>query len=142
MTAMTRVAAQSEINPYAPPQHDSAASWPLLPPEHWPAVQLSVLSVAGNGLIRKLRVAGTIDAEIHYDGWTPPSETVLVNGVVRGRGNPWDFSLVSPTIEFTLDADGYRLPARIDARAGLSILTLFRLSRFRLTIAGQVVHEE
>jgi hypothetical protein len=142
MEAMTRLASQPEINPYAPPQYDSAAEWPLLPPEHWPAVKLSVLSVTRSGLVRKLRLIGTIDAEIHYDGWTPPSETVLVNGVVRGRGNPWDMSLVSPTIEFTIDGDGYRLPARIDAKAGLSVFTLFRLSRFRLTIAGQVVHEE
>ena len=138
---MGRTVTTADVNPYAPPQHDSAANWPLLSPEHWPAVNLSVLSVAGSGLVRRIRLAGTIDAEIHYDGWTPPSETVLVNGVIRGRGNPWDFSLVSPTIEFTLDGDGYRLPARIDARAGLSIFTLFRLSRFRLTIAGQVVHE-
>jgi hypothetical protein len=139
---MGRTVTTADVNPYAPPQHDSAANWPLLSPEHWSAVKFSVLSVTGSGLVRKLRIAGTIDAEIHYDGWTPPSETVFANGVVRGRGNPWDFSLVSPTIEFTLDGDGYRLPARIDARAGLSIVTLFRLSRFRLTIAGQVVHEE
>jgi hypothetical protein len=139
---MDRIAATSEINPYAPPLHDAAAQWPLLPPDRWPEIRLSVLGVTGSGLIRRIRIGGTIDAEIHYDGWTPPSESVYVNGLVRGRGNPWDFSLVSPTIEFTLDADGYRVPARIDAKAGLSFFTLFRISRFRLTIAGQVIHEE
>jgi hypothetical protein len=45
-------------------------------------------------------------------------------------------------IEFTIDGDGYRLPARIDVNAGLSPWTLFRLTMFRLTIAGRVVHEE
>jgi hypothetical protein len=131
-----------EINPYAPPQHDSAAQWPLLPVEEWPKLQFQAVGVSGSGLLRTVRIAGTIEAQIDYDGWTPPSETVRVNGVVRGRGNPWDFSLISPTIEFTIDGDGYRLPARIDVRAGLSPWTLFRLSKFRLTIAGKVVHEE
>lgn len=100
------------------------------------------MSVTGSGLLRTVRIAGTIEAQIDYDGWTPPSETVRVNGVVRGRGNPWDFALISPSVEFTIDGDGYRLPARIDVRAGLSLLTLFRLTMFRLTIAGKVVHEE
>ncbi len=131
-----------DINPYAPPQHDSAAHWPLLPAEEWAKLELRTVSVSGSGLLRTVRVAGTIEAQIDYDGWTPPSETVRVNGVVRGRGSPWDFALVSPSIEFTIDGDGYRLPARIDVRAGLSILTLFRITRFKLTIAGRVVHEE
>ena len=139
---MSRLVTSGDLNPYAPPQHDSAAHWPLLPAEHWPAVKLAVVSVTGGGLTRRVRLDGTLAAEIHYDGWTPPSETVLVNGVVRGRGNPWDFALISPSVEFTIDGDGYRLPARIDVKAGLSLLTLFRLTRFRLTIAGQVVHEE
>src|SRR5687767_1407017 len=111
---MSRLAATPDVNPYASPQHDAAALWPMLPPEHWPALRFAVLGITGSGLIRQVRVAGSVDAEIHYDGWTPPSETVRVNGVVRGRGNLWDSSLVSPVIEFTIDADGYRLPARID----------------------------
>jgi hypothetical protein len=132
----------ADINPYAPPQHDSAAHWPLLPAEEWAKLDLRKVSVSGSGLLRTVRVVGTIEAQIDYDGWTPPSETVRVNGVVRGRGSPWDFALVSPSIEFMIDGDGYRLPARIDVRAGLSILTLFRITRFKLTIAGRVVHEE
>jgi hypothetical protein len=132
----------TDINPYAPPLRDAAAHWPLLPAEEWPRLQLHAGSVSGSGLLRTVRVAGTIEAQIDYDGWTPPSETVRVNGVVRGRGSPWDFALVSPSIEFTIDGDGYRLPARIDVRAGLSLLTLFRIKRFKLTIAGHVVHVE
>lgn len=133
---------QADINPYAPPQYDSAAHWPLLPADQWPKLELRTVSVSGTGLLRTVRIAGTIEAQIDYDGWTPPSETVRVNGVVRGRGSPWDFSLISPMIEFTIDGDGYRLPARIDVRAGLSLVTLFRITRFKLTIAGWVVHVE
>jgi hypothetical protein len=142
MEAMTRVASKPEINPYAPPQHDSAARWPILPPELWPALNLTVVSVSGESLIRRIHVLGSIDATIHYDGWTPPTEVVYVNGVACGRGNVWDTTWISPAIEFTVDGDGFRLPARIDAQAGLSLFTFLRLTHFRLTIAGRVVHEE
>jgi hypothetical protein len=105
-----------EINPYAPPQHDSAAQWPLLPPDQWPALQFHVVSITGIGLDRRVTLTGAVEAEVHYDGWTPPSETVRVNGMVRGRGNPWDFALVSPQVEFTIDGDDCR-PESTFARA-------------------------
>lgn len=132
----------AEINPYAAPQHEAAAAWPLLPAERWSEVHLSVASVTRRALKRIVRLAGTIDAEIDYDGLTPPSETVRVNGVVRGRGSLWEAALLSPFIEFTIGGDGYLLPARIDVKAGLSLVTLVRIARFRLTIAGQIVYEE
>jgi hypothetical protein len=110
--------------------------------ERWPALDLRVVGVSGRGLERRVQIAGAVDAEIHYDGFTPPSETVRVNGVVRGRGNFWDTSIISPLIEFTIDGDGFRLPARIDVRAGFSFVMLIRLARFRLTIAGRVLLDE
>ena len=133
---------QAEINPYAPPQHLTQPELPVLPPERWNEVRCYASGVSGRGLVRTVRVTGTVEAEIHYDGWTPPSENIYVNGVLKGRGNPWDISLVSPTVEFLIDGPGYAIPARIDAQAGLSLWTLFGLRRFRLTIAGQVVHSE
>ena len=142
MARMGQADSKQEINPYAPPQHDPAAHWPLLPAEQWPSLDLRVVNVTKGGLDRRVQVAGDIDAEIHYDGVTPPSETVRVNRVVRGRSSPWDLALISPFIEFTIDGDGYRLPARIDVKAGFSIFTLLRLARFKLTIAGRVLYEE
>ena len=128
MEAMTRVASTPEINPYAPPQHDAAAHWPFLPPEQWPGLDLRVAGVTGESLTRKIHVTGSIEAFIHYDGWTPPTETVYVNGLVRGRGNMWDTAWISPAIEFTIDGHGFRVPARIDVKAGLSIWTFLRLA--------------
>jgi hypothetical protein len=139
---MGRFDSQPEINPYAPPQHDAAATWPMLPAEQWPALQFVVVGIRKGGLDRKVVIGGSVDAEIHYDGVTPPSETVRVNGVVRGRSSVWDAALIAPFIEFTIEGDGYRLPARIDVRPGFSIFTLLRLTRFKLTIAGHVVYEE
>jgi hypothetical protein len=132
----------ANLNPYAPPQHSPVSELPVLPPELWSQVRLFAIGVSGRGLVRTVRIGGTVEAEIHYDGWTPPSEHVYVNGFLKGGGNPWDLSLVSPTIEFLIDGPGYAIPARIDAQAGISLWTLFGLRRFRLTIAGQVVHFE
>jgi hypothetical protein len=131
-----------EINPYAPPQHLTRPDLPVLPPELWGQVRCYATGVSGRGLVRIVRISGTVEAEIHYDGWTPPSENIYVNGILKGRGNPWDLSLVSPKVEFLIDGPGYAIPSQIDAQAGLSLRTLFGLRRFQLTIAGQVVHCE
>jgi len=129
-----------EINPYAPPQAATWAEWPLLPPERWGEVQVRVERVVPGYMERRLWISGTSVAEIHY--YQAAMDAVEVNGQVRGRGSLWDTAIVSPTIEFWLDGDNYRIPARVDAVAGLSWLTLFRLAKFRLTVAGQVIYEE
>jgi hypothetical protein len=131
-----------EVNPYAAPQDQARREWPILPESEWSSLDLRLANVTRRGLVRILRLAGTLDSEILYDGFTPPSERILVNGVVRARGPIWYPALVAPTVEFTIEADGYRLPARIDAKAGLSPWTLLGLARFRLTIAGRVLYSE
>jgi hypothetical protein len=133
---------QNDLNPYAAPQDQALAEWPLLPEADWDSLDLRVANVTRRGLVRVIRLAGTLDSEILYDGFTPPSERILVNGVVRARGPVWYPALVAPTVEFTIDADGYRLPARIDAKAGFSLWTILGLARFRLTLAGRVIYSE
>lgn len=131
-----------DINPYAAPQDQARGEWPLLPESDWGSLDLRLANVTRRGLVRIIRLAGVLDSEILYDGFTPPSERILVNGIVRARGPVWYPALVAPTVEFTIEADGYRLPARIDAKAGLSPWTLLGLARFRLVIAGRVLHSE
>ena len=140
-----RGAAQSdyalrELNPYAPPQAATWADWPLLPPERFGEVKLHVDRVVKGHMERRLWISGTCVAQIHY--YQAAMDTVEVNGQPRGRGSLWDTSIVTPTIEFWLDGDGYRIPARIDAAAGFAWLTVFRLTKFKLTVAGKIVYEE
>ncbi|MCI0358474.1 MAG: hypothetical protein L0211_08330 [Planctomycetaceae bacterium] len=137
---MSGTFAHREINPYEPPQAATWVQWPLLPPERWSEVQLRVDHVVPGTMERRIWISGTTVAEIRY--YQSARDTVEVNGEARGRGSLWDASIVTPTIEFWLDGDGYRIPARVDAVAGLSWLTLFRLTKFRLTVAGQVIYEE
>jgi hypothetical protein len=132
----------AEVNPYAAPQDQARREWPLLPASDWGSLDLRLANVTRRGLVRILRLTGTLDSEILYDGFTPPSERILVNGVVRARGPIWYPALVAPTVEFTIEADGYRLPARIDAKAGFSPWTILGLARFRLIIAGRVLYSE
>lgn len=129
-----------ELNPYAPPQAATWADWPLLPPDRFGEVQVRVDRVVPGPMNRRIWISGTTWAEIYY--YQAAMDTVEVNGVPRGRGSLWDTAIISPTIEFTLDGDGYRIPARVDALAGFSWLTVFRLTKFKLTIAGQVVYAE
>jgi len=137
---MSGLLSYREINPYAAPQAATWAEWPLLPPERWGEVQVRVERVAPGYMERRIWISGTSVAEIHY--YQAAMDAVEVNGQVRGRGSLWDTTIVSPTIEFWLDGDNYRIPAHVDAEAGLSWLTLFRLTKFKLTVAGQVVYEE
>lgn len=131
---------RQELNPYAPPQAESSADWPLLPPERFKEVQLRVDRVVPGHMERRIWISGTTVAEIHY--YQSAMDTVEVNGVPRGRGSLWDTSIVSPTIDFWLDGNWHRIPARVDAQAGFAWLTVFRLTKFKLTIAGQVVYVE
>lgn len=132
--------ARQDLNPYAPPQAATWADWPLLPPERFGEVQVRVDRVTPGHMQRWVWISGTVAGAIHY--YQAAMDTVEVNGVPRGRGSLWDTTIVSPTIEFTLDGEGYRIPARVDAVAGFSWLSLFRLTKFRLTIAGQVIYSE
>jgi hypothetical protein len=138
-TGMSR-AETLDLNPYSAPQHDAPLLWPLLPPQRWAEVQLRVVNVVRRGLTRRIAISGTTEAEIYY--YPAAMDTVCVNGQVRGRASLWDTSLVSPVIEFTIDGPGYRLPARVDAVAGWSWLTIFRLKSFAVTIAGRIVYQE
>ena len=116
------------------------ADWPLLAPERWGEVQVRVDQVLPGTMERRIWISGTTFAEIHY--FQAAMDTVTVNGQPRGRGSLWDTAIVSPSIDFWLDGEGYRIPARIDAVAGFSWLTLFRLTKFKLTVAGRVIYEE
>jgi len=137
---MSGLLSQREINPYAPPQAATWAEWPLLPPDRWGEVQVRVERVVPGTMERRIWISGTSVAEIHY--YQAAMDAVEVNGQVCGRGSLWDTTIVSPTIEFWLDGDDCRVPARVDAEAGLSSLTLFRLTKFKLTVAGKVIYEE
>lgn len=132
----------SEINPYAPPLEPNTADWPILPPQRYDEVHFSVRDTFKFWIDRRIWLTGTGDYEIHYEASSTVGEIVRVNGEIQGRGSPWDLSLVSPVIEFTLDGPGYRIPARIDVKLGFSWLSFFRLRTFRLTVAGKVVYEE
>jgi hypothetical protein len=140
MTSVSGILSYREQNPYAPPADETWARWPLLPSERFGEVQVRVDRVVQGYMERRIWISGTTVAEIHY--YSAAMDTVEVNGLARGRGSLWDTSIVSPTIEFWLDGDGYRIPARVDAQAAFSWLTLFRLSRFQLTVAGMVIYAE
>lgn len=137
---MSGLLVNREVNPYAPPQEATWADWLFLPPDRWGEVQVRVEQVVPGTMERWIWISGTTFAEIHY--YQAARDTVTVNGQPRGHGSIWDTTIVTPTIEFWLDGDGYRIPARIDAVAGFSWLTLFRLTKFRLTVAGRVIYEE
>ena len=137
---MSDLLASRDVNPYAPPQEATWADWPLLPPERFAEVQVRVDRVVPGTMERRIWITGTTLAEIHY--FQAAMDTVTVNGQPRGRGSLWDTAIVSPTIEFWLDGEGYRIPARVDAVAGFSWLTVFRLTKFKLTVAGRVIYEE
>jgi hypothetical protein len=129
-----------DLNPYASPSVADPARLPLLPQQRWPNLNVRLVSVKQGAMQRWLTVAGDCEGEIHYNGWEA-GEAVFINQQLRGRGSFWHFSIVSPRVDFLLDSWNYRVPAWIDVRATLA-LTLFRIKRFRLTIAGQVVYEE
>ena len=129
-----------DLNPYASPRVADPARLPLLPQQRWPTLNVRLTSVKKSALQRWLTIEGDCDGVIHYDGWEA-GECVSVNQQLRGRGSFWHASIVSPRVDFLLDSWEYRVPAWIDVQATFAF-TLFRIKRFRLTIAGHVVYEE
>lgn len=131
----------NEVNPYAAPREATDAQLPLLPPERWSEVYFEVATVKNRWFERTLEVRGTLNAKIYYTAWSN-GECVFVDHVLRGRSTPWHWTMVAPVVEFTLPWETYLIPARIDIAAGWSWLTLVRVAKFRLTIAGQVIYEQ
>jgi hypothetical protein len=130
-----------DTNPYAPPQADLTEPWPLLAPERWSELHLAAQLVSLRPMERVVRVAGAIDAEVYYDARLV-GEQVYVNGRLAGRSSLWYWSLVAPTIDFVVDGDGFRVPARVSVGVGFSWLSLVRITRFELSVAGRVVYTE
>jgi hypothetical protein len=131
---------RADLNPYASPRVADPAMLPVLPRERWPELQVQLLSIRKGVMQRWLTIGGDCEGEMHYNGWEQ-GEAVYVNNRLRGRGQWWDLSIVSPRIDFFVDAWNWQVPAWIEVQAGLA-LTLFRIKRFRLTVAGHVVYEE
>jgi hypothetical protein len=134
--------ATSDPNPYAPPLADPASDWPVLPAEHWSALHLAAALAGERTMERIIRIAGSIDAEIYYDARLV-GEQVYVNGRLRGRSSVWHWTLVAPTIDFFVEGNGFRVPARIEVGVGPSWRwPPIRINPFRLSIAGRVVYAE
>jgi hypothetical protein len=131
----------ADPNPYAPPLADPAVQWPVLPAERWGALHLAASLVSQRPMERVLRIVGSLEAEIYYDARLV-GEQVYVNGRLRGRSSVWHWTLVAPEVEFLVEGDQFRVPARVDVRVGPSWRTIVRLSRFRLWVAGRMIYKE
>ena len=128
-------------NPYAPPLADPAGQWPVLPAARWGELHLAASLVSQRTMERVVRIAGSFEAEIYYDARLI-GEQVYVNGRLRARSSVWYWSLVAPTIDFLVEGNQFRVPARVEAGVGPSWRSVVRLSRFRLWMAGRVLYEE
>lgn len=138
---MSLTASPVDANPYAPPLADPAGQWPLLPPERWSELHLAASLVSQRMMERVVRIVGSLEAEIYYDARFI-GEQVYVNGRLRGQSVLWGLALVRPSVDFLVEGNQFRVPARVEVRASLSLRTLVRLSRFRLWVAGRVLYEE
>jgi hypothetical protein len=139
--SMSVAAARADTNPYAPPRIDSSAAWAWLAPERWHELHLVGQLISQRPMERVVRLAGSIDAEIYYDARLV-GEQVYVNGRLAGRSSLWYWSLVAPTIDFAVDGERYRVPARVDVAVGFSWRSLVAIKRFELWVAGRVVYVE
>lgn len=128
-------------NPYAPPLAELRAEWPLLPADRWGELHISAQLVSQRPMERVFRLTGSIDAEIYYDARLI-GEQVYANGRLAGRSSLWYWSLVAPTIDFILDGERFRVPARVSVGVGFSWRSLVRISRFELWVAGRVLFAE
>ena len=138
---MSQLAAELDVNPYAPPLADVVGHGPLLPPEMWGGLQLAAKLVSQRAMERVIRLAGSLEAEIYYDARLV-GEQVYVNGRLKGQSSVWYWSLVAPTVDFVVEGERFCVPAQVAVGAGLSLRTLMRIRRFQLWVAGRVVYAD
>lgn len=131
-------------NPYQAPadsRRRSAESpeLPLLPEAHWASLNVRVAHVDRSWWQRRVLVAGAVEADIRYDP-RGSGERVFVDEQLVVTTSIWRVEIVQPHVDFLLRAGDFQVPASIDVR--VSALQFFRITRFRLTVAGHVLLDE
>jgi len=141
-------------NPYEAPRNDSSSSdetdiertplvpadspWKPLPMDQWPSLELAVGPVKGF-YSRSLSISGSINVDLKYVAFGI-GERLYCDGNLVHTTDPIRHQNVAPVIEFNLFTENHYVPARIDVAA--SILKLLMVSRFKLTVAGRVIHQD
>ncbi len=131
-------------NPYQAPADSGChsaeqAELPLLPEAHWASLSMRAAHVDRSWWQRRVLVVGAVDADIRYDP-RGSGERVFVNEQLVLTTSIWRLEIVQPHVDFLLRAGDFQVPASIDVR--VSALQLFRITRFRLTVAGHVLVDE
>src|SRR5436190_1925046 len=129
-----------KANPYASPVIPDSPGKPLLPQDKWHLLKLHVADVQMSRMRRRIVLAGDIDSEVFFDGWAPITQ-VTVNGGKRFRHLLY-FSIVCPIITMELESSDFRVPGFVESKATLSLTTLFRLTEFRLFVAGRLIYSD
>lgn len=132
-----------EMNPYTPPIHgpDTSAE-EFLSGELAERLVLHAQCVKRGWTSRLIRLTGSVNAEIRYDGMGK-GERVFVNDELVARTPLFStnvFNCVTPRIDFHLRWFGYLLPATIDVYA--SAFRFLKITRFKLTVQDRVLYQE